>query len=261
MGDRDGTVSFKIKGIDDPCHTYFKIVGDLSSDSPRLVVLHGGPGTGHEYLLTFGRLWQQFGIPVIFYDQIGCGASSHLPKTKGDESLWQESLFIAELDNLLDTLSLRDGPGYHILGHSWGGRIAAAFGSTQPRGLQRLIIASGISSTQSYLEGLQLIRKQLPPDVRLAIDEEEKKGNFESARFKDAMGFYFREYFCRAESFPPKELLPAFKNMSEDKTARETMSVAALTFICLLCPINYYTSNIPHVRFNLQMASALPNIY
>lgn len=228
MGDpnvRDGTVPFKIQGIDALCHTYFKIVGDLSSNSPRLVVLHGGPGTGHEYLLPFGRLWQQLGIPVVFYDQIGCGASSHLPETSGDESFWQESLFIAELDNLLDALQLRDGHGYHILGHSWGGRIAAAFGSTQPKGLQRLILASGISSTRSYLEGLQLIRKKLAPDVRSAIDEEEKKGDFEGARFKDAMRAFFREYFCRAEPFPPKELLPAFKNMSEDETARNTMSV------------------------------------
>src|ERR1700727_229177 len=95
---REGTVPFKIQHIDTPCHTYYKIIGDLSSNSPRLVVLHGGPGTGHEYLLPFGRLWQQFGIPVVFYDQIGCAASTHLPQTAGDESFWQESLFLAELD-------------------------------------------------------------------------------------------------------------------------------------------------------------------
>lgn len=65
---RDGTVPFKIQHIDTTCHTYYKIIGDLSSNSPRLVVLHGGPGTGHEYLLPFSRLWHQFGIPVVFYD-------------------------------------------------------------------------------------------------------------------------------------------------------------------------------------------------
>jgi pimeloyl-ACP methyl ester carboxylesterase len=123
-------------------------MGDLSSNSPRLVVLHGGPGTGHEYLLPFGRLWQQFGIPVVLYDQIGCAASTHLPQTTGDESFGQESLFLAELDNLLDFLQLRDGPGYRILDHSWGGRIAVTFATTQPRGLQRLVIASGITSSR-----------------------------------------------------------------------------------------------------------------
>jgi pimeloyl-ACP methyl ester carboxylesterase len=116
--------------IDSPCHTYYKIIGDISSNAPRLVVLHGGPGAGHEYLLPFGCLWQQYRIPVILYDQIGCAASTHLPQKAGDESFWQETLFLAELDNLLDALNLRSGPGFYILGHSWGGRIAAAFAST-----------------------------------------------------------------------------------------------------------------------------------
>jgi proline-specific peptidase len=231
---REGTVPFKIPHIDTPCHTYYKIIGDLRSNSPRLVVLHGGPGTGHEYLLPFGRLWQQFGIPVVFYDQIGCAASTHLPQTAGDESFWQESLFLAELDNLLDSLQLRDGPGYHILGHSWGGRIAAAFATTQPKGLRRLVLASGISSSRTYVEGIQILRRQLPSDTQLAIDEgieEEQKGNFDSARFREAMNVFLRNYFCRTEPFPPKELLLAFKNMNEDKTVRETMSVYSVTIV------------------------------
>jgi pimeloyl-ACP methyl ester carboxylesterase len=122
---------------------------------------------------------------VVFYDQIGCVASTHLPQTTGDESFWQESLFLAELDNLLDFLQLRDGPGYHILGHSWGRRIAVTFATTKPRVLQRLVLASGIASSRSWVEGIQIIRRQLPSDAQLAIDEEEQKGNFESARFRD----------------------------------------------------------------------------
>ena len=214
---------FNVPQIDAPCLTYCKTIGDLTSDSPRLVVIHGGPGTGHEYLLPFARLWQLFGIPTVFYDQIGCASSTHLPQTAGNESLWQESLFIAELNNLLDCLNLRDGPGFHILGHSWGGRLAAAFAASQPQGLRRLIIASGIASTETWIEGIQIIRKQLPLDVQLALDEEEQKGNFDSPRFKDAMDVFSRKYLCRAEPFPPKELLPTFKHMSEDKTVRETM--------------------------------------
>jgi L-proline amide hydrolase len=116
---REGVVPLKIQRNDTPCHTYYKIMGDLLSNSPRLIVLHGGTGTSHEYLLPFGRLWHQFGIPVVFCDQFGCAASTHLHQTSGNESFWQESLFVAELDNLLDFLYLRDGPGYHILGHSW----------------------------------------------------------------------------------------------------------------------------------------------
>jgi L-proline amide hydrolase len=228
---KEGTVPLKIPPLDTPCHTYYKVIGDLSSSSPRLVVLHGGPGTGHEYLLPFGRLWEQVGIPVVFYDQIGCAASTHLPQTAGDKSFWQESLFIDELNNLLDSLHLRDGPGYHILGHSWGGRIAAAFATTRPRGLQRLVLASGIASSQTWVEGIKIIRKQFPPETQLAINEAEQKGDFERAAFRDAMNVFFRSYFCRAEPFPPKELLPALKNMGEDKTVRDAMLVYSVAIV------------------------------
>lgn len=118
----EGTAPFKIPGNEGiECFTYYKIFGDISSGTPPVVVLHGGPGCGHEYLLTFATLWSKYGLPVVFYDQIGCASSTHLPQTAGDKEFWKESLFIAELNNLLDSLNLRDGPGFHLLGHSWGG--------------------------------------------------------------------------------------------------------------------------------------------
>lgn len=119
---KDGIIPFDIPGRRDiPCFTYYKIFGDLSSGAPTVVVLHGGPGAGHEYLLPFAQLWPRYGLPVVFYDQIGCGSSTHLPQTAGDREFWQEPLFFAELNNLLDCLHLRDGPGFHLLGQSWGG--------------------------------------------------------------------------------------------------------------------------------------------
>ncbi|OJJ45190.1 hypothetical protein ASPZODRAFT_26563 [Penicilliopsis zonata CBS 506.65] len=128
------------------------------------------------------------------------------------------------MSNLINSLQLRKGPGYYILGHSWGGRIAAAFATAQPQGLQRLVLASGIPSSRTFLEGLQVIRGQLPSDVQLTIDEEEKRNNFDSARFKAAMDVFWCNYFCRADPFPPKELLPAFHHMGEDSTVRDTIA-------------------------------------
>ncbi|MCJ1308608.1 hypothetical protein MMC25_002261 [Agyrium rufum] len=227
MADADvieGRVPFTVPKVDTACFTYYKIIGDLSSNSPRLIVLHGGPGTGHEYLLPFGQLWQSHGIPVVFYDQIGCGASTRLPQTRGDESLWQESLFIAELNNLIEFLHLHDGPGFHLFGHSWGGRIAPAFAASRPEGLRKLILASGVASTETLVEGTRRNRKQLPHETQTALNEEEKQGNFMSPRFREGIDIYLRTYFCRAKPFPPKELLPALKNMSEDTTVRETIA-------------------------------------
>lgn len=44
-----------------------------------------------------------------FYNQIGCDSSTPLPQAAGANEFWQESLFVAELDNSLDSLKLRDG--------------------------------------------------------------------------------------------------------------------------------------------------------
>lgn len=103
----EGTLPFHVESIDYTAHTYYKVFGDLqSSGKTPVVVLHGGPGSGHEYCLPFSRLWSLYGIPVIFYDQIGCAASTHFREKAGDEKFWHLDLFIAELRNLIKHFKL-----------------------------------------------------------------------------------------------------------------------------------------------------------
>lgn len=61
----EGYLPLHVPQGDTPCLTYYKTFGDLSGPSPRLVVIHGGPGAGHKYLLPFAHLWDRFGIPVV----------------------------------------------------------------------------------------------------------------------------------------------------------------------------------------------------
>lgn len=110
-----------------------------------------------------------------------------------------------------------------------GGRIAASFATTQPQGLRRLIIASGIADTKSYLEGLQIIRKQLSSDAQLAIDEGEQEEDFTSTRYMGAIAEFYGIYFLRKKPFPPKELLPGLKHMATDKTVKEAVWVHSVT--------------------------------
>lgn len=80
-------------------YTWYKIFGDLKSGVRPLVVLHGGPGLSHNYVLPFEDLNTRFNIPVVLYDQIGIGESSH-PKDVSPE-FWTVDLFVNELVNLL----------------------------------------------------------------------------------------------------------------------------------------------------------------
>lgn len=63
--------------------TYYKIVGKLEKGKPPLLVLHGGPGSAHNYLLGLSEL-ANHGRQVIFYDQLGGGGLSDRPE---DDSL------------------------------------------------------------------------------------------------------------------------------------------------------------------------------
>ncbi|KAI0198366.1 Alpha/Beta hydrolase protein [Astrocystis sublimbata] len=181
------------------------------------------PGSGHEYLLPFGALWHDHGLPVIFYDQIGCASSTHLRGKAGDESFWQEQLFQDELDNLLDHLRLRQGSGFHILGQSWGGMLGAAFAARRPEGLRRLVLASGLASKELADLGVERLIDQMPPDMKRALDEAKEKNVFDGAEYKSAMNFYHRNFVCRADPFPPVEMLASLHNVTDDTTVYRTM--------------------------------------
>jgi pimeloyl-ACP methyl ester carboxylesterase len=62
-------------------------------------------------------------IPVVFYDQIGCGESTRLPEKKGDGNFWTLELFIKDLENVIAALNIDQ---YDLFGHSWGGLLAVS---------------------------------------------------------------------------------------------------------------------------------------
>lgn len=104
--------------------------------------------------------------------------------------------------------------------------LGAAFAARRPKGLRRLVLASALASKELATEGTCLLRDQMPPDMRQALDDAEEKGDYDSPAYKQALDFYYRKHVCRADPFPPAELLPALKHLSEDTTVYRTMYVA-----------------------------------
>ncbi|CZT20853.1 related to proline iminopeptidase [Ramularia collo-cygni] len=221
----EGTIPLTVPSVDTPCYTFYKIFGDLRK-GPPLVIVHGGPGSAHEYMLPYAKLWTQHGIPVVFYDQIGCASSTHIREKAGDKSFWSNDLFIKELENLLDFLHVRDadGPGFDLLGHSWGGMLVAAFAARQPRGLRRIILASALASVDLWRECLPYFKSKLTPEARQALEDVLKSGNLEnpSQAFREAEATYMKTFWCRKDPIPP-ELLTIKKHGEIDSTVRKTM--------------------------------------
>lgn len=159
-----GTVDFDAKA-GKPVQTWYQVYGDLKSGVTPVVALHGGPGSTHHYLLPLIDLATLHSIPVIFYDQIGNGNSTHLPEKSGDAAgFWTEQLFLDELDNLLRHLGIQDN--YALLGQSWGGMLAARHASKQPKGLKRLVISESPASIALFEKAAkEELIAGLPADV------------------------------------------------------------------------------------------------
>jgi proline iminopeptidase len=100
---------------------------------PPVVVLHGGPGAHHDYLLPgFDALVR--GRELIYYDQRGGGRS---PVGREVPVGWREQ--VADLEALrvhwkLDRLTLA--------GYSWGGLLAELYAIEHPRRVERLALVS-----------------------------------------------------------------------------------------------------------------------
>ena len=82
--------------------TYYRIVGKKTGDKKPLVLLHGGPGSTHNYFEVLDRLAEEDGRELVMYDQIGCGESY----VENRPDLWTAETWIEELKALREHLGL-----------------------------------------------------------------------------------------------------------------------------------------------------------
>ncbi|KAI1624324.1 proline-specific peptidase [Exophiala viscosa] len=217
----ENTVPFKHPSLPYPCETYYKIYGDITSGVRPLVTLHGGPGMSHNYLLSISRLASTHSIPVIFYDQIGTGRSTHLRSKRLDTKFWTTELFIAELDNLLSSLNIADS--FDLLGQSWGGMLGAMFAVRGHQGLAKLIISNSPASMPLWLESCNYWRTQLPSEIEHALQKHEKNGTFDDPEYKAAVEYFYKLHLCRTFPFP-KDLQDSIDWVERDDTVYMTMN-------------------------------------
>ena len=159
-------MSFKYGG--ETFKTYYKVFGDLNNDSQiPLVAIHGGPGLTHDYLLPISDVARDGHAPVIFYDQIGNGRSTHLKQKP--PTFWTVDLFVNELYNLLRALKIQNK--YNILGHSWGGELAAEFAVTwHSYGLKKLILSDAPASSELMGQSVFGLLQAFPKDVQEGVE-------------------------------------------------------------------------------------------
>jgi L-proline amide hydrolase len=215
---REGTVAFPLDG--EEAQTWYRVSGELEpgDDGPApLVVLHGGPGATHDYLLSLAGLAGR--RPVIHYDQVGNGRSSHYPD-RGAE-FWTVELFVRELRNLVDSLGIAGR--HHVLGQSWGGFLAQEYALTQPSGLRSLVLADTAASFPEFVAEANRLRALLRPEVEATLRRHEEAGTTDDPEYEAACEVFYRRHLCRLDPWPD-EVVEAFAWLQRDPTVYHTMN-------------------------------------
>jgi len=197
--------------------TWFRVTGDLNSGRLPLIIAHGGPGCTHDYVDSFKDL-AATGRAVVHYDQLGNGRSTHLPEAPSD--FWTVELFLAELNNLIAHLGIRD---YALLGQSWGGMLGAEHAVRQPVGLKALIIANSPASMALWCQAAKELRQALPAEVQATLQRHEDAGTTDSAEYRAASDVFYARHVCRIQPMPA-EVARTFAAIDADPTVYHAMN-------------------------------------
>ncbi|KAA1477686.1 proline-specific peptidase [Dentipellis sp. KUC8613] len=218
MATKTGYVDFKYEG--EEFKTWYKIVGDLQNGVRPLVLLHGGPGIAHNYLLPLAALATSHNTPVVFYDQTGIGRSSHAPAKPA--SFWSVELFVAELDQVLAQLGIAGD--FDLLGHSWGGMLAAEYAvRRRPAGLKHLVLTDSLASMPLWERCTNRLLEALPEELREMLKRHEAAGTTEDKEYQEGMMVFYAKHVCRVQPWP-KDLNDSFETMAQDPTVYHTMA-------------------------------------
>ncbi len=198
--------------------TWYRVTGTTDEARSALVVVHGGPGSTHDYLLSLCCLAED-GRAVVHYDQLGNGGSTRLPDA-GPE-FWTPQLFLDELANLVRELGVAND--YVVFGQSWGGMLAARHAADRPAGLRGLIIANAPASYPLWRQEMEVLRAALPPGVDAVLRRHEAAGTTDTREYFEAMRVFYDRHVCRIDPWP-RDYLASFMETADNPTVYAAMN-------------------------------------
>lgn len=167
--------------------TYYRIVNPQGTKTP-LLLLHGGPGSTHNYFEVFDHFANEDDRPIVMYDQIGCGESF----VDGDETLFNADVWMEELIALRNHLDLHK---VHILGQSWGGMLAILYAlQKEPQGVKSYILSSTLSSAKLWQQEQHHRIRMMPEEIQVALFSAEENNDYTSEAYEKALGVFIERH-------------------------------------------------------------------
>jgi proline iminopeptidase len=161
---------------------------------PRVIVLHGGPGAHHDYLLPQYDLLVR-GRELFYYDQRGGGQS---PVPREAPLGWREH--VADLEAIRRELG---GDPLTLLGYSWGGLLAVLYALEHPDKVARLALVSPASIAVNWRREFErrFAERMNQPEIARARDELRASGlqardpaAYRRRAFELSVAGYFRRF-------------------------------------------------------------------
>jgi proline iminopeptidase len=150
----------------------------------KMLLLHGGPGSTHEYLEACDSFLPAAGVEYYYYDQLG----SHYSDQPAEPSLWELDRFVDEVEQVRTALGL-DRDNFVLYGQSWGGILATEYALRYQQHLRGLVISNMMSSVPAYnAYAQQVLMPEMDPAALAEIMSLEEKGETENPRYMELLG-------------------------------------------------------------------------
>jgi proline iminopeptidase len=152
-----------------------------TGNNPRLrvLLLHGGPGSTHEYLEACDSFLPAAGVEYYYYDQLGSGFSDQ----PDEPSLWELDRFVDEVEQVRQALGL-DAGSFVLYGQSWGGILAIEYALAHQQHLRALVISNMMASVPAYnAYAEQVLMPEMDQAALAEIKALEAAGQIEDPRY------------------------------------------------------------------------------
>jgi proline iminopeptidase len=177
----------------------------------KVLLLHGGPAAGHEYMEAFESFFPKEGFEFYEYDQLGSSYSDQ----PNDSSLWTIDHFVDEVEQVRTALNL-DKNNFYLLGHSWGGILAIEYALKYQNNLKGLIISNMMSSCPDYGKYSEVLAKDIDPKVVTEIKQLEAKKQYDNPRYEELLiPNFYAKHICRLQKWP-EPVVRSFRHLNKE---------------------------------------------
>ncbi len=200
-------------------HVWTKRFGN----NPRIKVLllHGGPATGHEYMECFESFFPKEGFEFYEYDQLGAPYSDQPANT----SLWTIPRYVDEVEQVRKAIGA-DSTNFYVLGNSWGGILGMEYALKYQNHMKALIVANMMASCPDYGKYAQeVLSKTMPAGVLQEIKDIEARGDYNNPRYMELLiPYFYHQHICRLAVWP-EPVTRAFQHQDEAKVSKQVYTI------------------------------------